>query len=112
MDLGARVQGVAVRLAPDIGSIWNTLGVAHYRAGNWGDAVAALERSMQLSNGGDSSDWFFLAMAHWQLGEKEQARKRYGQAVQGMQKETHGELRRELRRFRAEAAELLKIKKD
>jgi serine/threonine protein kinase/tetratricopeptide (TPR) repeat protein len=100
----------AVQLAPDIGSIWNTLGVAQYRAGNWEDAVAALEKSMQLSNGGDSSDWFFLAMAHWHLGEKEQARKRYEQGIQGMEKETDDELRRELRYFCAEATELLGVK--
>ena len=25
---------------------------------------------MELTNGGESGDWFFLAMAHWQLGDK------------------------------------------
>jgi eukaryotic-like serine/threonine-protein kinase len=104
----------AVELAPDTGYIWNTLGVAHYRKGNWRDAVVALEKSMQLGNGGDSFDRFFLAMAHWQLGDEEQAGKWYGLAVQWMEKnEQHSmaeELRQELPRFRGEAAELLGIK--
>ena len=67
----------AVALAPTAGYIWNTLGIAQYRAGDWKDANAALEKSMELRNGGDSSDWFFLAMCHWQHGEKDLAAKWY-----------------------------------
>src|SRR5262249_15890334 len=55
----------AVEEAPKAGLIWNTLGVAHYRAGDWKAAVETLEKSMSLRQGGDSFDWFFLAMAHW-----------------------------------------------
>src|SRR5262249_39578799 len=61
---GNRAVGLAkkaVELAPKDGICWNTLGVAHYRAGQWQDAVTALERSIKLRNGGDSLDWFFLA---------------------------------------------------
>src|SRR5439155_17525669 len=76
----------AVALAPQAGYIWNTLGVAHYRAGEWNAAIAALEKSMALRKGGDSADWFFLAMAHWQLGEKDEARNWYDQAVEWMDK--------------------------
>ena len=46
-------------------------------------------------------------MAHWQVGEKEQARKEYRQAVQWMEK--HQPQNEELRRFRAEAAKLLGV---
>ena len=97
----------AVELRTNEGNYWNTLGVAHYRGGDGKAAVAALERSMGLRKGGDSFDWFFLAMAHWQLGDKGQARKWYDQAVAWMEKNqpNHGELRR----FRAEAAVLLGI---
>jgi len=56
---------------------------------------------MKLRNGGDSTEWFFLAMAHWQMGNKEEARKRYDQAVQWMDK--NQPTNEELRRFRAEA---------
>jgi uncharacterized protein HemY len=102
----------AVELAPTYGLIRNTLGVAQYRAGNWHKAVAALEKSMQLQGGGDSYDWFFLAMAYWRLGEKEKARQWFDRAVQWMDKNMpRGG---ELGRFRAEAAELLRVgvKKD
>ena len=60
--------------------------MAHYRAGDWKAAIAALDKSMQLRKGGDSFDWFFLAMAHWQLGNKDEARKWYDQAVEWMEK--------------------------
>ena len=56
---------------------------------------------------GDSEDWFFLAMAHWQLGDKQAARKWYDQAVAWMDKNQPDNV--ELRRFRSEAEELLKI---
>jgi tetratricopeptide (TPR) repeat protein len=98
----------ATELAPMEGTYWNTLGAAHYRAGNWKDAIAGLEKSMELRKGGDSFDWFFLAIAHWHLGEKEKARTWFDQAVQWMDKNQPAD--EELRRFRSEAAELLGIK--
>jgi serine/threonine protein kinase/Flp pilus assembly protein TadD len=101
----------AVGWEPSAGPYWNTLGLAHYRAGNWKDAVTALERSVK-SGGGDSWDWFFLAMSYWRLGDKEQARKFYGQAIQWMEQHQTGNvgLHQELRSFRAEAAGLLGFK--
>jgi tetratricopeptide (TPR) repeat protein len=95
----------AVELQPEAGFMWNTLGVARYRAGDWKAAAAALERSMELRNGGDGNDWFFLAMARWQLGEMDRAREWYGRAVQWMDKNQPND--EELRRFRAEARDLL-----
>ncbi|MFI5457397.1 MAG: tetratricopeptide repeat protein [Isosphaerales bacterium] len=56
---------------------------------------------MELGKGGDSSDWFFLAMAHWQLGHHDQARQWYSKAVDGMEKRKSRDP--ELLRFRAEA---------
>jgi tetratricopeptide (TPR) repeat protein len=97
----------AVRLAPYDGDFWNTLGVAHYRAGNWKEAVTALEKAKELSGGGDAVDWLFLAMAHWQLGQKDEARLWYDQAVRRL--ETSKLLEAELPRFRTEAANLLGI---
>jgi tetratricopeptide (TPR) repeat protein len=96
----------AVELAPEVWDYWNTLGVALYRAGSWKAGIAALEKSMALRGGGDSMDWFFLAMAHWQLGERDEARQWYDRAVRWMG-ENHSAYDDELRRFRAEAAELL-----
>src|SRR5205823_1316215 len=95
----------AIQLEPKAGTYWNTLGAAHYRAGNWKDAIAALQKSMDLRNGGDSFDWFFLAMAHWQLGEKEQAKKWYEKAVVWTEKNNPKD--EELKCFRSEAKALL-----
>jgi WD40 repeat protein/tetratricopeptide (TPR) repeat protein len=102
----------AIELAPKEGTYWNTLGVAHYRAGDWKAAIEALTKSMEYRNGGDSADWFFLAMAHWQLGDKTQARSWYDKAVTWMEKYQPKD--EELLRFRAEAAALLEVneKKD
>src|SRR5262249_51232487 len=69
---------------PTSGSIWNTLGVAQYRAGRINDSIASLEKSMQMSNGGDPADWFFLAMAHQQLGHNVDARQWYDKSVDWM----------------------------
>jgi serine/threonine protein kinase/Flp pilus assembly protein TadD len=88
---------------------YNHLGVARYRAGNFTEALAALETAMTRRSGGNSFDWFFVAMAHWRLDNKDEARKWYAKAVEWMDK--NSPKNEELRRFRAEAAELLKIDK-
>ena len=98
----------AVELNPKHPDFPSTLGAAHYRAGNWNAAIDAMDKSMQLRKGGDSNEWFFLAMAHWQLGEKDKAREWYDRAVQWMDKNQPNN--DELCRFRAEAAELLGVK--
>jgi serine/threonine protein kinase/tetratricopeptide (TPR) repeat protein len=96
----------AVALNSQVGAYWNTLGAAQYRANDWKAAIAALEKSMDLRKGGDSSDWFFLAMAHWQLGEKDTSRQWFDKAVEWMDK--NQPKNEELRRFREEAEELMK----
>jgi len=101
---GVELGKKAVELAPQSASAWQLRGWIEYRAGNWKDSIQALEKSCKLQEGGkgDAFQWLFLAMAHWQLGDKESARKWYDKAI---------ELERvwpeELRRFRAEASELM-----
>jgi tRNA A-37 threonylcarbamoyl transferase component Bud32 len=66
----------AVRLAPGNGAYLNTLGVAQYRVGGYAKALETLEESEKLNATKDGSipgDLAFLAMAHQQLGHKEQA---------------------------------------
>jgi tetratricopeptide (TPR) repeat protein len=70
--------------------------------------IDALTKSMELSDGGDGNDWFFLAKAHWQLGDKSQARFWYDKAVARMEK--NQPKNQELIRFRAAAAALLRVK--
>src|SRR5262249_1007892 len=99
----------AVEEAPHLGGAWNTLGVVLYRAGDWQGCTEALHQSMKLTDSGNSYDFFFLAMARWQLGEKDEARQWYDKAVEWMDKNKPGD--EELARFRAEAAQLLGIER-
>jgi serine/threonine protein kinase/Tfp pilus assembly protein PilF len=87
---------------------WQALGYSHYRAGDWNAALTALENSIQGVSNEDGSSQFFLAMAHWQLGHKQKAHEWYDQAVALMEK--YDPLDADLRRRRAEAAQLLGLK--
>jgi tetratricopeptide (TPR) repeat protein len=99
----------AVDLAPHEERYWTTLGVAHYRMGDWNASTAALEKALELRPGGENScHCFFLAMAAWQRGNQGQAHQWYDQAVQWMEKRRPQD--EELLHFRAEASELLGIK--
>jgi tetratricopeptide (TPR) repeat protein len=112
-DPGRAVElaGRAVAGSPQEGTYWNTLGAARYRAGDWAGAVAALDESRRLLAGRfDSFNTFFLALAQWRLGDREQARRWYGLAVEWMNK--NGPKDPELIRFRAEATALLETKSD
>jgi hypothetical protein len=95
----------ATEIEPGQGNFWNTLGVACYRAGEWDEARRALRRSMDLRGGGDSFDWFFLALVHLKHGQLDQAREWYDKAVRAYIKNQPND--RELRRFHIEAAQAL-----
>jgi tetratricopeptide (TPR) repeat protein len=72
----------ALVLVPESGAAWYRLGLAHYRGGDWKAAVAALEKTERLLEGNIACDVsFFLAMARWQSGDRERARRDYERAV-------------------------------
>jgi tetratricopeptide (TPR) repeat protein len=97
----------AVELTPNDQDDWNTLGVAQYRAGNWNEAITALQKFRTLrTNDSEWSNPFFLAMANWQLGNKEEARRWREKAVKWMDARKSPE--DSLRRYRAEMEELMK----
>jgi tetratricopeptide (TPR) repeat protein len=100
----------AVQAAPKNGAIRNTLGVAYYRTGDYQTAIAVFEEATRLRAGGDSHDWFFLAMAHARRGSRDQARTWFDQAARWMEKNAPDD--DQLRRLRAEAAALLPQPKD
>ena len=102
-----KLAGTAVAISPKEGNYWNTLGVAQCRSGDWENAIEALTKSMEFRSGGDAFDWLFLAMAHWQSGDKEKARTWYTQAIEEMEKDKSQE--DGLKQFRAEAAALLGV---
>ena len=107
-----RSASEAVALAPRIGVYWATLGMAQYRAGKSDEAIRSLERSIELRWGGDGAVYCYLAMANWQKGDKEQARKWYDKAVLWVEEAPwdSGRQTDEIRRLRVEAAALLHIK--
>jgi tetratricopeptide (TPR) repeat protein len=98
----------ALQFSPQSGRYWSILGVAQYCASQPQAAIASLKKSMELMSGGNSHHWFVLSMAHWQLGNKVEARKWYDQAVIWMEK--NRPKNEELRRYRAEASEMLELK--
>ncbi len=103
-DEAVKLAERALALAPQYGAIWNTLGVAQYRRGNWNAALAALQKTIELQSGGKDCDFFFLAMTHWQLGNQVEARQWYDKAVTWMWKHPLG---RDMQRAGGEAAALL-----
>jgi serine/threonine protein kinase/tetratricopeptide (TPR) repeat protein len=115
-DPGARDPKEAVRLAeraaelaPTAANIRNTLGVARYRAGDYRAAIAALEKSEELGHGREFGfNAFFMAMARWRLGEEDEARRLHAQAARWMEVNNRDD--EELRRFRAEADEVLRAR--
>jgi tetratricopeptide (TPR) repeat protein len=96
----------ATTLQPDLPIHWRNLGAALLRDGDHKAAAEALEKFDTMTKGGNHSHRFFLAMAYWQTGEKEKAGKAYEQAVRWLDKNQPEN--DEQRRFRREAAELLK----
>jgi superkiller protein 3 len=93
----------AVELAQKGENHFGTLALAEYRSGHWPESLAASERSMKLRTGMYAYDWFLLAMARAQKGDKAEARKWFDKAVAADPKTNNAELRQ----FWSEAAELL-----
>jgi serine/threonine-protein kinase len=97
----------AVELAPKDGNIANTLALAEYRLGHWAESIAASGRSIELLKDVDASNWFFLAMAHWQKGDKDEARKWFDKAVEWTKEKDAGDSWSWAYRFWSESAGLL-----
>jgi tetratricopeptide (TPR) repeat protein len=116
-DVVNRDPAQAVRLAdkaiehnPKEASFWGTLGTVRYRAGDWTGAIKAKERTIALAKAADARDWLILAMARWQLGDKDQARTDFDRALAWMRDNPTKD--DELCRLRAEAAALLGVTDD
>ena len=107
---GVQLAELAVSAQPEVADYRNTLGVAHYRAGNIKTALDALNKAVELRGEPNSLDGLFLAMAHQQLGQTSEARRWYALAVEALEKESPDNV--ELTQVRTEAANLLGIEDD
>jgi tetratricopeptide (TPR) repeat protein len=77
----------AVELGSQRGNRYVTLALAEYRLGHWNESLKASERAMALDRD-DGSSRFLAAMAHWQKGEKADARSWFEKGAVWM-RETH-----------------------
>jgi Flp pilus assembly protein TadD len=101
----------AVQGSPKNAELAGTLGTARYRTGDWKQAAQDLERAIRHRSPKDprnANESFFLAMACWQLGDRAGARTWFDRGIALMDRDKARD--DEVRRFRAEAAELLGIK--
>jgi tetratricopeptide (TPR) repeat protein len=99
-----KLAKTATRLAPQEPMGWISLGMACYRRQKWADARKALEQGLKVGVPG-ANGLFYLAMAHWQLGDKKEARRCYEEGITWMRRHGQKEHPR-----RIEAAQLLDIK--
>jgi hypothetical protein len=105
----------AVDEGPLEANYWNTLGVAHYRAGDHRAAIEALQKAEELQPDTDfACNALFLAMAHWELDQPDEARQWYDRAAVWMKNkaaelQNSPDWQEELRRFRTEAESVMGI---
>jgi tetratricopeptide (TPR) repeat protein len=62
----------------------HTLGTAHYRAGEFDQAIRRCRESLQVAPnwGGNMLNWLVLALAHQRLGHADEARQWFNKAIQ------------------------------
>ncbi|QDV43886.1 Serine/threonine-protein kinase PknB [Stieleria neptunia] len=101
----------ALELKPNDADYLNTLGVALYRDGQWAAAIETLEKSADMHKGVNLAlDGFFLAMANFQLGERQKADEWFTRSVDVMKESSPDD--DELIQFRAEAEDLMQMDSD
>jgi serine/threonine protein kinase len=97
----------ALALAPGERDFWITLGLAHYRVGEWREARAVLTKAQDLGAGGDAHEWLLLALTSWRQGERQEARAWYEKAAAWLEQHP---LTDTLYHSRREAADLLGLR--
>jgi eukaryotic-like serine/threonine-protein kinase len=91
-DEAAGLVRQSLETRPKAPGVHATRALVEYRRGHWDDAIAAVERSMALRQGGQAAEWFLLAMALARKGEKEKALPWFDKAVERAVKKNLKEL--------------------
>ena len=104
IDIAEQLIRSALEVAPHAPRHINNLGMVLYRQGKWDEAIEELERA-RIWGSEEPDCWLFLAMSHWQKGDREQAQHWFKVADdwRAGHKPDY-----EQRRFYAEAEELMK----
>jgi tetratricopeptide (TPR) repeat protein len=89
-DSAVKLASQVVARCSECGVYWNTMGAAYCRAGDFESALAALDRATALNDGDTAFDDVFLALAHAQLGNREQARHWLAQAMLRVERDYPG----------------------
>jgi tetratricopeptide (TPR) repeat protein len=97
----------AAEADPTNGLRWGDLAIANYRFGNWDASLEIFKSKEHLGYGiaGSPWQWFYIAMAHWQLDHKEEAHSWYYQSVDWVERERE----KRLLAVQAEAAALMDL---
>jgi serine/threonine protein kinase len=108
IDLAKR----ATALLPGEAVAWNSLGMAYYRSNQPAAALAALQKGIKLAKGRSTPEWYFVAMASWQLGRKEETRRALARARRYTREDAETMAKdwfhaQEVRHARAEAVALI-----
>ncbi|MFC1636836.1 DUF3471 domain-containing protein, partial [Planctomycetota bacterium] len=84
-DISMELFRKAHELQPENWLYLTGLGRAYYRVGRWAEAIIQFTKSTQLPDGDNGLNFLCLSMAHWQLGEKEQATNWRNKAIEWIQ---------------------------
>ncbi|HJT77030.1 MAG TPA: protein kinase, partial [Gemmataceae bacterium] len=104
-----RLARTATESNPREGARWVTRGLAHYRAGDWAAAKAALAKASDLSPVDDGLRGLVLAMTECRFGDRIAARTAYDQAIKRLAQDRPKPSDHEARRLQDEAAQLLGV---
>jgi tetratricopeptide (TPR) repeat protein len=85
-DRAVAIAQKGLRLSPDLPLLHQAVGMGHYRAGRWEQAIPALEKGTP-----EAETWLFLAMTHARLGHAGEARAFYDRAVKWMEEKASGD---------------------
>src|SRR5260221_14339682 len=80
LDEGMKMLKRATELRPDDGAVTDSVGWAHYRLGQFNDAVEWLERASE-QKGDDATVVEHLGDAYWHVGRKREARFEWERAL-------------------------------